>query len=135
MKRFYLLSYCTPSRKGEHRVRIVAKTGGEQDENAEWGSGEVTREDELSEDEKKELEKSEKKAEKNEKSKSGRLEYTFVADGFGPPPTCDPERKPHFKLRPEDEQENGDPAGKADGSSGKASGSSGKASAEVKTGS
>lgn len=26
MKRFYLLSYCTPARAGDHRVRIVAKT-------------------------------------------------------------------------------------------------------------
>src|SRR5690606_40890309 len=25
MKRFYLLSYCTPARKGSHEVRIVAK--------------------------------------------------------------------------------------------------------------
>lgn len=60
MKRFYLLSYCTPARKGTHQVRIVAKT----------------KEDER-----------------------GALEYTFNADGFGPPPACDPERKPTFDLR------------------------------------
>jgi hypothetical protein len=60
MKRFYLLSYCTPARKGSHQVRIVAKT---------------------KEDEK------------------GALEYTFNADGFGPPPACDPERKPTFDLK------------------------------------
>ncbi len=59
MKRFYLLSYCTPARKGEHQVRIEAIT---------------------------------------EKSGSGSLEYTFSADGFGPPPACNPERKPDFKL-------------------------------------
>ncbi len=59
-KRFYLLSYCTPSRKGQHVVRIAVDS---------------------------------------EKAKgSGSLEYTFVADGFGPPPDCDPERKPTFKL-------------------------------------
>ncbi len=114
MKRFYLLSYCTPARKGEHRVRIVAKTGGEQDENAEWGSGEVTREDEMSEEEKKERKKEDTKVEKkSERSKSGRLEYTFVADGFGPPPTCDPERKPEFELEPDQEQENGSSGGKS----------------------
>lgn len=60
MKRFYLLSYCTPARKGEHRVRIVASK-------PEVGSG--------------------------------ALEYTFNADGFGPPPACDPERKPSFDLK------------------------------------
>jgi hypothetical protein len=27
MKRFYLLSYCTPARAGDHRVRIVASSG------------------------------------------------------------------------------------------------------------
>ena len=59
-KRFYLLSYCTPSRKGQHVVRIEV--------DSEKAQG------------------------------SGSLEYTFVADGFGPPPDCDPERKPTFKL-------------------------------------
>lgn len=57
-KRFYLLSYCTPSRRGEHTVRIVA--------NALHGRG--------------------------------ALEYKFTADGFGPPPECDPQRKPTFTL-------------------------------------
>lgn len=59
-KRFYLLSYCTPARGGEHVVRI-------------------------------ELE--------DEKLGRGALEYTFQAAGFGPPPTCDPERKPTFSLK------------------------------------
>jgi hypothetical protein len=56
--RFYLLSYCTPSRNGDHKVRIVAKS----------------------------------------KEGSGSLEYGFSASGFGPPPDCDPERKPAFTL-------------------------------------
>jgi hypothetical protein len=60
MKRFYLLSYCTPSRKGQHEVRIVAKS--------------------------------------KDPEASGSLEYVFTADEFGPPPECDPERKPNFKL-------------------------------------
>lgn len=58
MLRFYLLSYCTPSRNGRHRVRVEAHKDGSV----------------------------------------GRLEYEFNADGFGPPPECDPERKPDFKL-------------------------------------
>ena len=29
---------------------------------------------------------------------SGSLAYTFDAAGFGPPPKCDPARKPTFKL-------------------------------------
>lgn len=61
MKRFYLLSYCTPARAGDHEVRIVASTPGE-------------------------------------KRKSGTLRYAFDAEGFGPPPQCDPERQPEFKL-------------------------------------
>jgi hypothetical protein len=70
MKRFYLLSYCTPARKGTHQVRIVAK---------------------------------------KEKVGEGALEYTFSADDFGPPPNCDPEKKPSFDLKdttvkPESEQ-------------------------------
>ncbi|MGM0556724.1 MAG: VWA domain-containing protein [Myxococcota bacterium] len=67
-KRFYLLSYCTPARKGEHEVRI-----------------EVNLED----------------------RGSGSLEYKFDADGFGPPPQCDPQRKPTFDLEdvtPEDDK-------------------------------
>jgi hypothetical protein len=59
-KRFYLLSYCTPSRRGPHVVRIEADS-------------------------------------QRVKGK-GSLEYSFSADGFGPPPSCDPERKPTFKL-------------------------------------
>lgn len=59
MKRFYLLSYCTPARRGAHRVRIEAH-------HPEGGSGQ--------------------------------LEYDFQADGFGPPPTCDPQRQPDFRL-------------------------------------
>ncbi len=59
MKRFYLLSYCTPAREGKHKVRIVAK---------------------------------------GKEGGSGSLEYEFDAAGFGPPPKCDPERKPDFKL-------------------------------------
>jgi hypothetical protein len=60
--RFYLLSYCTPSRNGDHKVRIVAKS----------------------------------------KEGSGSLEYAFSASGFGPPPDCDPERKPSFTLDVDD---------------------------------
>ncbi len=58
-KRFYLLSYCSPARKGEHDVRIEVEL-------EEYGSGE--------------------------------LEYRFDATDFGPPPQCDPERKPVFDL-------------------------------------
>ena len=63
-KRFYLLSYCTPARKGDHAVRIEANIPGE--------SGGSTG--------------------------KGALEYNFNADKFGPPPSCDPQRKPAFKL-------------------------------------
>jgi len=61
-KRFYLLSYCTPARNGDHKVRIVAKS----------------------------------------KDGKGELEYAFSAGGFGPPPECDPERKPSFSLEATD---------------------------------
>jgi hypothetical protein len=64
-KRFYLLSYCTPARKGKHTVRIDAL------------------------------------ADRNKKGKArarGSLEYEFDAEKFGPPPECDPERKPSFRL-------------------------------------
>jgi hypothetical protein len=61
MKRFYLLSYCTPARKGKHTVRIVANS-------------------------------------KDPKG-SGSLEWDFNADGFGPPPDCDPNAPPSFPLR------------------------------------
>jgi hypothetical protein len=64
-KRFYLLSYCTPARKGEHKVRIDALAN----------------------------------RNKNGKARSrGSLEYDFDANGFGPPPDCDPERQPKFRL-------------------------------------
>ena len=62
MKRFYLLSYCTPSRKGEHVVKIEAHAKGEN-------------------------------------GGSGSLEYKFVADGFGPPPDCDPNTPPAFDMK------------------------------------
>jgi hypothetical protein len=60
-KRFYLLSYCTPSRKGEHLVRIEASS-------------------------------------KDPKG-TGSLEYKFIADGFGPPPDCDPNAPPTFDMK------------------------------------
>jgi von Willebrand factor type A domain-containing protein len=60
-KRFYLLSYCTPARKGEHLVRIEAN--------------------------------------RKEPKESGSLEYKFVADGFGPPPDCNPNAPPTFDMR------------------------------------
>jgi hypothetical protein len=52
MKRFYLLSYCTPARKGKHRSASPPTA-------------------------------------KDPKGK-GSLEWDFNADGFGPPPDCDP---------------------------------------------
>ncbi|HTN86570.1 MAG TPA: VWA domain-containing protein, partial [Sorangium sp.] len=61
MKRFYLLSYCTPARAGEHEVEI--------------------------------------KAISKDPSASGSLEYKFNADGFGPPPECDPNTPPSFDLK------------------------------------
>jgi len=63
-KRFYLLSYCSPARKGPHRVRIEAHASNKA------GRG----------------------------HRSGALEYEFDADGFGPPPDCDPTRPPTFRL-------------------------------------
>jgi uncharacterized protein YegL len=60
-KRFYLLSYCTPARKGEHEVTIEART-------------------------------------KNPDG-SGSLKYKFTADGFGPPPDCDPKTPPSFDMK------------------------------------
>ena len=60
-KRFYLLSYCTPARKGDHEVKIVA--------NAKNPDG------------------------------SGALEYKFNANGFGPPPECDPKAPPAFDMK------------------------------------
>jgi hypothetical protein len=64
-KRFYLLSYCTPSRNGDHRVEIRARTN----------------------------------------DGTGSLEYGFSANGFGPPPDCDPQRRPTFSLQAEAEQQ------------------------------
>jgi von Willebrand factor type A domain len=63
-KRFYLLSYCTPARKGSHTVRVEAIT----------------------------------RNEKGRKNGSGSTEYEFSAEGFGPPPQCDPQREPKFSL-------------------------------------
>ncbi|MDC3959307.1 VWA domain-containing protein [Polyangium jinanense] len=62
MKRFYLLSYCTPARKGEHEVTIEAIS-------------------------------------KKDPEGSGEVEYKFNADGFGPPPDCDPKAPPAFDLK------------------------------------
>lgn len=74
-KRFYLLSYCSPARNGDHKVKIVA----------------------------------------NSKEGKGSLEYAFSAGGFGPPPDCDPERKPSFSLEVDDKmaQQQPDKAGGA----------------------
>ncbi len=74
MKRFYLLSYCTPSRKGEHEVRIEAHS--------------------------------------KEPEGSGALEYQFSADGFGPPPDCDPTKPPAFELKGAVPSEDGDSGAK-----------------------
>ena len=63
-KRFYLVSYCTPSRGGSHIVRIEANALDD----------------------------------KGKKSRTGSLSYEFEAEGFGPPPDCDPQRKPSFRL-------------------------------------
>ncbi len=119
MKRFYLLSYCTPSRAGEHQVRIVATTGGAQDPSLEWGTGDnVIREDTDSPEEIAEKEEAAEKK-KGEKTSTGDVEYTFSADGFGPPPRCDPNRKPKFKLeasahqKPEEDESSVDAEGKA----------------------
>ncbi len=87
-KRFYLLSYCTPARSGEHTVRIQAQA----DRNS-----------------------------KGRARKSGETEWTFDAKGFGPPPDCDPERKPSFKLdasaKPQEDAEQPSSKGKSGGSS------------------
>lgn len=81
MKRFYLLSYCSPSRKGEHEVTIKVDS---------------------------------------EKHGGGSLEYKFDAEGFGPPPECDPERKPTFDMKNpvEDAEEEDDDDGDDDEGSG-----------------
>jgi hypothetical protein len=82
-KSYYLLSYCTPARAGEHEVRIEAATT------------------------------------KDDAKKSGGLEYKFKADGFGPPPECDPNKKPRFDLKNPDVNAEDD-------------GADGKSNAEVK---
>jgi hypothetical protein len=56
-KRYYLLSYCSPSRAGEHDVEVEAHARGT----------------------------------------SGRLQYHFAANGFGP--NCDPNQRPAFDVR------------------------------------
>jgi hypothetical protein len=77
-KRFYLLSYCTPARKGEHEVEI--------------------------------------RVEIEDPKAKGKLAYTFSADDFGPPPDCDPERAPTFKLDDvETTEDEGREKGKAGG--------------------
>jgi hypothetical protein len=89
-KRFYLLSYCTPSRSGDHTVRIQANS----------------------------------KDEKGKKNGEGSLEYAFSAEKFGPPPECDAERAPAFRLdknlspAPEADDGKGKSKGKAKGSAG-----------------
>lgn len=61
MKRFYLLSYCTPARKGTHVVAIKATS-------------------------------------RRDPEGTGAVEWEFNADGFGPPPECDPKATPSFDL-------------------------------------
>lgn len=99
MRRFYLLSYCTPARKGEHRVKIKVSTGGEQEVTANWraeADGEAAGRNEPGQEQPPATSSKDKK--KAPRQKSGSVEYEFSADGFGPPPTCDPNRKPKFKL-------------------------------------
>ncbi len=60
-KRFYLLSYCTPARKGEHEVTVEAHA-------------------------------------KNPDGAAS-VKYKFTADGFGPPPDCDPKAPPSFDMK------------------------------------
>jgi hypothetical protein len=77
-KRFSLLSYCTPARKGEHEVTVEAHT-------------------------------------KNPEG-SGSLKYRFNAEGFGPPPDCNPKTPPTFDMKNvtggDDEREEKKPAPK-----------------------
>jgi hypothetical protein len=89
-KRFYLLSYCTPARKGEHEVTVEA-------------------------------------VRPNPKA-SGDLDFKFNADGFGPPPDCDPKTPPSFDLK----KVTSDPSG--GGSSGASAGASAGGSVTVKAG-
>lgn len=78
-KRFYLLSYCTPARNGDHLVRIEAQARNESGKPRGQGS----------------------------------LEYQFNADGFGPPPECDPNRAPTFRLDKNLQPKPGDAEGTA----------------------
>jgi len=97
--RFYLLSYCTPARNGEHTVRIEAQA----DRNP-----------------------------KGKPRKKGDVSWAFDANGFGPPPDCDPNRQPTFKLDAnltDDADANG-----GDGDGGGKSKSKGKASGGFKAG-
>ena len=87
-KRYYLLSYCTPARKGEHEVEI--------------------------------------RVELDDPKARGKLAYTFSADDFGPPPDCDPERAPTFKL------DDVEPEVEKNGSDGKSSGAKLDAGASAK---
>lgn len=81
-KRFYLLSYCTPARKGEHEVTIDATRP-------------------------------------NPKA-SGSLDFKFNAEGFGPPPDCNPNTPPSFDLK----KVTNDPNGSGGGSGGASAGGS-----------
>jgi hypothetical protein len=94
MKRFYLLSYCTPARKGEHEVAIEANRP-------------------------------------NPKA-SGSVDYKFNADGFGPPPDCDPKTPPAFSLKNVDASGNPASGGSAGGSVQVKAGASGSAGAGAK---
>lgn len=85
-KRFYLLSYCTPARKGKHEVRITANS-------------------------------------KNDPKGKGSLEWDFNADGFGPPPDCDPNAPPSFPLKTDGAPIDGDSGGSGGGVKVKASAS------------
>ena len=60
-KRFYLLSYCTPARKGKHEVTVEAK--------------------------------------RPDPKASGSTDYEIDAEGFGPPPDCNPDTLPTFDLK------------------------------------
>ena len=93
-KRFYLLSYCTPSRSGAHTVRIEANAVDD----------------------------------KGKKTQQGSLSYEFEAEGFGPPPECDPQRAPTFRLDKNLDQPKPDDAE----ASGEASAGGGKAKASGK---
>jgi len=96
-KRFYLLSYCTPSRSGTHTVRIEASATDD----------------------------------KGKKTQPGSLSYEFEADGFGPPPECDPQRAPTFRLDKNLDKATPDEDGKKGkgSASGSASSGGGKAKA------